>query len=102
MRTPGLLTVDEVYQEHVRTVEGRSIADCCRTPTSAEGRANARHIVACWNACEGINPESVPDLLAALRLCEEAMSSSVDGRKQMWAGIDAARAAIAKATQPTA
>ena len=26
--------------------------------------ANARHLSECWNACEGINPETVPKLLA--------------------------------------
>jgi hypothetical protein len=30
-------------------------------------RENARRIVACVNACEGINPETVPDLLKACR-----------------------------------
>ena len=28
-----------------------------------EAKANAARIVACVNACEGINPEAVPDLL---------------------------------------
>lgn len=28
--------------------------------------ANAARIVACVNACEGINPEAVPDILRAL------------------------------------
>ena len=32
---------------------------------------DARRIVACVNACEGINPEAVPDLLAA---CRETLS----------------------------
>lgn len=29
--------------------------------------ANARRIVECVNACEGINPDAVPELLAALQ-----------------------------------
>ena len=29
--------------------------------------ANAARIVACVNACEGINPEAVPEMLEALR-----------------------------------
>lgn len=32
-----------------------------------EARANANHIVACVNGCEGINPEAVGDMLEALR-----------------------------------
>lgn len=27
---------------------------------------DAEHICACWNACEGINPEAVPEMLEAL------------------------------------
>ena len=33
---------------------------------SKEGHANARRIVACVNACEGINPEAVAELVEAL------------------------------------
>ena len=29
--------------------------------------ANAHRLVACWNACEGLNPEAVPGLLAACK-----------------------------------
>ena len=36
------------------------------SPERAE--ANAERIVACINACEGINPAAVPDLLAACEL----------------------------------
>jgi hypothetical protein len=31
-----------------------------------ENEANAIRIVACVNACEGINPEAIPDMLEAL------------------------------------
>ena len=33
--------------------------------------ANAKHMAACWNACEGINPGTVPGLLKA---CETAIA----------------------------
>jgi hypothetical protein len=33
-----------------------------------ECHANAVRIVSCVNSCEGINPEAVPDLLAALEM----------------------------------
>ena len=42
---------------------------------TAEDYGNAQHLVACWNACEGINPEAVPDLLATLEL----MAGDIDG-----------------------
>lgn len=35
--------------------------------------ANAARIVACVNNCEGINPEAVPEMLAALKACEKAL-----------------------------
>jgi hypothetical protein len=34
---------------------------------SCDNDSNADHIVACVNACAGINPEAVPDVVAALR-----------------------------------
>ena len=73
----------------------------------AENEANAARIVACVNACEGINPEAVPDMLAALegtvdcleyiqRLEKETIAPILGwGVRASW--IHAARAAIAKA-----
>ena len=49
------------------------IGDVCATdpnhPDAGKQEANATRIVACVNACKGINPEAVPDLLEA---CKEA------------------------------
>jgi len=52
--------------------------------------ANAEHLAACWNVCDGINPEAVPNMLAALKQMIDP--SSLDDGGAM------ARAAIAKAT----
>jgi hypothetical protein len=45
-------------------------------------KGNANHIVACVNACEGINPKAVPDLLEACKLlledCEMALANEWD------------------------
>ena len=38
-------------------------------------KANAERIMACVNGCAGINPESVPELLATLEL----MAGDIDG-----------------------
>ena len=60
-------------------------------------RANARRIVACVNACEGINPEAVPDLLQA---CKAALAYMIDDKASDVSGeraLSAIRAAIAKA-----
>jgi hypothetical protein len=79
--------------------------------------ANAQRIVACVNACEGINPEAVSDLLKALQcfteLAAPCMSREaeegfryhtaenayrVELSKIILSVKEAARAAIAKAT----
>lgn len=67
--------------------------------TEPEERANAARIVACVNACEGINPEAVPDVVKAL---EELLSldSGDSGTVREASVRDAARAALAKARTP--
>jgi hypothetical protein len=37
------------------------VADCF------DSFPNAKHIAACWNACEGLNPKAVPELVKALK-----------------------------------
>ncbi len=37
-------------------------------------RINASHLVACWNACEGINPKAVPGLLKATQGARAALT----------------------------
>ena len=64
-------------------------------PEQAE--ANARRIVSCVNACEGINPDAVPELLEALHnlLINATPYASDDG---IWPVIlKQAKVAIAKA-----
>ena len=66
--------------------------------------ANASRIVSCVNACEGINPEAVPEMLEALRsligllsdcgMDEEDKELSPEGRQT----IRSAKAIITKAT----
>ncbi len=57
----GNKSTRHAYLEHDHTVaiiHGNSLHD----------EANARRIVSCVNACEGVNPKAVPDLLAALKI----------------------------------
>lgn len=63
---------------------------------------NAARIVACVNACEGISPEAVPNLLEALEAIQVIAYAQVDGNKgdmraALMESIKQARAAIAKA-----
>ena len=46
--------------------------------SASERKANASHLVACWNACEGINPEAVLRLLEAARWIQESID--MEGR----------------------
>ena len=71
--TPGRLHVGSHYRTDVESREGR-VAEC-RMGTS-RGEANAAHIVACVNACEGINPEAVPELLEAAKGIEKALKNA--------------------------
>lgn len=67
--------------------------------TREEDAANASRIVACVNACEGINPEAVPGLLKALqRLAKRFPTEPICGiDAEEWNAAQQARAAIAKA-----
>lgn len=42
----------------------------------AQSMADARRLAAAWNACENLNPEAVPDLLAA---CHCEANDTMDG-----------------------
>jgi hypothetical protein len=68
-----------------------------------KGEANARRIVACVNACKGINPEAVPDLLEALQdVLHEAEEKDRSERltaERMRSIADWCRSAIRKATE---
>ena len=128
--TPGLVVPGSSQWDGTDfwTVETQDGTVICQEPTDfsayASGafitpdgqEANRDHIVACWNACEGINPEAVPELLEAYKA---AMASQLEERENKsmmcltcghaWVGGDehhadgcwvgTARAAIAKATK---
>lgn len=74
------------------------------SPTERD--SNIEHAVDCWNACIGINPEAVPDLLAALQNLDREITAlemfGETGNTASAANVEAARvaarAAIAKAT----
>ena len=46
---------------------GRDIARVFGAFEDNEADANVSRIVACVNACQGLNPEAIPDLLAACK-----------------------------------
>ena len=62
-------------------------------------KANAERIVACVNACEGLNPEMVSGLLRVLRQCLTIMREPEPRAVCVSAALRAAEAAIAKAEE---
>lgn len=85
----------------------QSARDICRLtysgrpfdPPEEQRVPNAERIVACVNACAGINPEAVPELLAALEGLLEEVDAHLDYHDdEMQEAAETARAAIAKAT----
>ena len=73
---------------------------------SEETLANARRIVSCVNACRGLNPEVVPEIL---EMCEALLREYISLHKLMWNQVRnpvdenitvvAARAALQKARE---
>lgn len=76
--TPGLWTVQNVSNRWAvgsTNAPGWIIAEYTRRPGERISltEANAERIVACVNACEGIDPEAVPRMLAALKLAQNGI-----------------------------
>ena len=82
--TPGPWRVSAGCREHIESPTGQMVADCCKPPTGAEGRANAELIVRAVNAHA--------DLLAACIAMRATMYSPKSEESRL------ADAAIAKAT----
>lgn len=80
--TPGPLGYREGssphYQAQIYDNKGKTVA----ISYNDEGGYNAQRLTACWNACDGINPEAVNELLEALRRVEgfmADMAKDIDG-----------------------
>lgn len=72
--------------------------------TQEEQEANAFRLAACWNACIGINPEAVPELVdfakrteAAIGFLVAALPTNHAVAKDLIGLREFARSAIAKA-----
>lgn len=78
--------------QHIGNVDGMVVI--------YQNRKNMDRIVACVNACAGINPEAVPEMLEALRGILDGIvaTNKRNGIEEPFGEcIDAARAALAKA-----
>ena len=102
--TPGPLFANVHHGEGVVIIgpgRGQHVGVVQLGPDRIHAEADADRLVACWNACEGINPEAVSDMLAALETAESYLSrlpQCADRGHDIPADLAAARAAIAKAT----
>ena len=82
------------------TPDGFNGASDCRLAEVFSIEANAARFVACWNACTGLNPEAVPDLLRACQAFVEQVVKlkGFPNLTQPYAGaLILAEAAIARA-----
>lgn len=95
-RTPGLVEQNASGHPHadVCAVSGRKIATTWGVGyqpktreqylrRTEEDRANARHIVACWNACEGFTTEeleTIAEWKAACRASDNARAHAIEPR----------------------
>lgn len=58
--TTGLLKLHTKYPKDIVTPDGHyTVARTLPQPTIAVAVANARRLVACWNACEGISTDEL-------------------------------------------
>jgi len=72
--------VDTVHQ-HDSVVVHASSDNLDVIVSGDKSEANAQRIVDCVNACEGINPEAAPELLAALRIVRSPYKDGVSDKQ---------------------
>lgn len=100
--TPEPWHVAEGRNHLLRIAAGTAaVVNDCGDSEVPQHAANADRIVACVNACAGVNPDAVPDMLAALHRADAALSllmATGNGDRHDRAALDVIRAAIAKAT----
>ena len=68
--------ISEMLPDFIKDAAGERVADCRRDGKTDEGTiARATHIVACHNALAGLEPEAVPDLVAACEALRDEQRS---------------------------
>lgn len=82
----------------VTTRDGGMVADCRMSHDRSVAYADADRIAACLNACDGINPEAVPELVEACGDLIEYVGLDTDEPVELprWR-FDAINAALTKA-----
>jgi len=73
---------DMVYTVEDEPGQAACVADC-HAPNTEEAAANADRIVACVNACAGINPAAVPKLLKLVLAVAEWDNSPDSGHETL-------------------
>ena len=72
----GIDTDDETAQ--ITTADGQHVATVGINPHVKM----AERMAACYNACEGINPEAIADMVAALRALVDVASNQLPERRK--------------------
>jgi hypothetical protein len=99
--TPGPWTVDP-EGEYCLCIEGGDGSIVCDVRKEVDGplcEANAHRIVACVNACEGLNPEAIADAIGALTWLLDDMSDAGEDKNpetgEVYDSVANARKALA-------
>jgi hypothetical protein len=81
VRTPGKLEV--AYGEGVHNEYGSILKADRDNPNTApwERDRNIEYAVKCWNACDGINPEAIRDVVVALERLTRIASVELRGKR---------------------
>lgn len=64
----NMINEEKPGRHTIKSANGWNIARIWGNVGDGTSTANARRIVACVNACEGLNPEAVKELLAEIKL----------------------------------
>ena len=70
------------------------------TDNQFELEANAEHIIACWNACEGIDPETVPEQQATIDRLEAEKADLLDALEKTETMVDESNGALGGGINP--
>lgn len=74
--TPGLLKLHAKYPQDIVTPDGHyTVARTLPQPTIAVAEANARRLVACWNAFDGVPTSTIESMGGVVRgACADLMT----------------------------
>jgi hypothetical protein len=91
-RTPGLLAVNPLRPNQICTADGSLEIAVATMHSVATSVSNARRIVACWNACQGISTKNLEENKPVIWLAQQ-YSGVIKQRDDL---LDVAQAILAE------